>query len=115
MTPITRAGRIFVADFLRGFEFDAFAHDLKTLYATTRALEIISEASRRLPDDLKGSHPQIIWKEMRGADNVYRHNYEEVVASLVWKTAVESLPPHLAIVEAELAAADRETGRSEGS
>jgi uncharacterized protein with HEPN domain len=48
----------------------------------TRCLEIISEASRRLPDGLKARHPAIAWKEMAGAGNIYRHDYEDVAVSL---------------------------------
>jgi uncharacterized protein with HEPN domain len=36
------------ARFLEGFTYETFCEDLKTFYAVTRALEIISEASRRL-------------------------------------------------------------------
>jgi uncharacterized protein with HEPN domain len=47
------------ANFSSGFDADAFKRDLKTVYAVTRCLEIISEASRRLPDDMKARHPSI--------------------------------------------------------
>ncbi len=47
------------ASFSAGFDRTSFKHDLKTLYAVTRCLEIISEASRRLPDDLKARHTAI--------------------------------------------------------
>ncbi len=43
-------------EFVTGFDRDTFKKDLRTLYAVTRCLEIISEASRRLPDDLKARH-----------------------------------------------------------
>jgi len=46
-----------------------------------RCLEIISEASRRLPSSLKERHPSIDWKRMAGAGNVYRHDYEDVAAN----------------------------------
>ncbi|HZU90412.1 MAG TPA: HepT-like ribonuclease domain-containing protein [Stellaceae bacterium] len=39
------------ASFTAGLDYDAFRADLRTVYAVTRCLEIISEASRRLPDD----------------------------------------------------------------
>ena len=81
----------------------AFIDDPKTVYAVTRCLEIISEASRRLPDDLKTRHPAIAWKQMAGAGNVYRHDYEDVAARYVWKTVSESLPPLRSVVEEELA------------
>jgi uncharacterized protein with HEPN domain len=57
-------------EFVGGFDRDTFKKDLRTLYAVTRCLEIISEASRRVPDDLKARHPAIAWKQMAGAGNV---------------------------------------------
>ena len=102
---------VLVDDFVVGFTFDVFERELKTVYATTRALEIISEASRRLPGDLKERHPEIPWEKVRSAGNIYRHDYESVEASFIWKTVHESLPILLTIVETELAAADREDSR----
>jgi hypothetical protein len=54
--------------------------DEKTLYAVVRSLEIISEASRRLTDEVKARHANIEWREMAAAGNVYRHSYEDVTA-----------------------------------
>jgi uncharacterized protein with HEPN domain len=72
-------------------------------YAATRCLEIISEASRRLPKNLKAGHPEIPWKEMAGVGNIYRHNYEDVRQRLVWGTVRNRLPALLTVVEQELA------------
>jgi uncharacterized protein with HEPN domain len=55
---------------------DEFRNDLRGVYAVTRCLEIISEASRLLPDDLKARHPDVAWKQIAGAGNIYRHDYE---------------------------------------
>jgi uncharacterized protein with HEPN domain len=52
--------------FTAGMDFAAFAADRKTVYAVVRALEIISEASRRLPNELKGRHPDIDWVAVGG-------------------------------------------------
>jgi uncharacterized protein with HEPN domain len=84
--------------------------DLRMLYAVTRCLEIISEASRRLPDELKARHPAIAWKEMAGAGNVYRHDYEDVAPSHVWATLRNHLPPLRVVVTQELAALDPSAG-----
>jgi uncharacterized protein with HEPN domain len=48
--------------FLEGCDYEAFRDDQLRVYAVTRCLEIISEALRRLPDNLKGRHPSILWK-----------------------------------------------------
>ncbi|KWV47828.1 hypothetical protein AS156_19570 [Bradyrhizobium macuxiense] len=66
-------------------------------------MEIISEASRRLPADLKARHPGIAWRQMAGAGNVYRHDYEDVAAQLVWDTVERALPPLRAVIEQEIA------------
>jgi uncharacterized protein with HEPN domain len=90
------------ANFSAGFDRDSFKRDIKTVYAVTRCLEIISEASRRLPDDLKARHPAIGWRQMAGAGNVYRHDYEDVAAEFVWETVARALPPLRLAIEAEL-------------
>jgi uncharacterized protein with HEPN domain len=91
-----------VEQFTAGFDWPAFQADLRTAYAVTRCLEIISEASRRLPDDLKARHPSIAWREMAGAGNVYRRDYEDVAAQYVWDTVQRALPPLRAVIEKEL-------------
>ena len=88
--------------FLAGFDYRTFNDDLRTVFAVTRCLEIISEASRRLPGDLKARHPSIEWKQMAGAGNVYRHDYEDVAARHVWQTACNDLPPLRAVLVQEL-------------
>lgn len=47
--------------FVAGIGYDSFNDDNLRLYAVTRCLEIIYEASRRLPDALKARHPSIAW------------------------------------------------------
>jgi len=59
--------------FAEGMSSDDLRDDLRTTYAVTRCLEIISEASRRLPDELKTRHPLIQWRNMAAAGNIYRH------------------------------------------
>jgi uncharacterized protein with HEPN domain len=82
---------------------DTFKSDLKTIYAVTRCLEIISEASRRLPNEIKARHTGVAWKQMAGAGNVYRHDYEDVAAEFVWETVQRALPPLTAAIDQEIA------------
>ena len=88
--------------FADGHDRSTFKADLRTIYAVTRCLEIISEASRRLSDELKARHPSIAWRQMAAAGNVYRHDYEDVAAQLVWETLQQSLPPLRTAIEQEL-------------
>src|SRR5216684_1759781 len=58
-------------EFARGHTFESLNADAKTLYALVRTLEIISEASRRVPDAVKARHHHIEWREMAAAGNFY--------------------------------------------
>jgi uncharacterized protein with HEPN domain len=60
-----------VRSFVGRGSLEDLVSDLKTRYAVERALEIISEASRRLPDDLRQRHPGIDWRALAGLGNVY--------------------------------------------
>lgn len=91
-----------IRGFISGVSAESFEADLLRLYATTRALEIISEASRRLPEDLRARHPDIDWRSIRDAGNVYRHTYARVVAARVWDTARYRLDDLLAVVSNEM-------------
>ncbi len=88
--------------FVDGFDLDAFLADDKTFYAATRCLEIISEASRRLPTTFKARFPEIPWKDVASSGSIYRHNYEDVQERRIWKTIHEALLPLRAVVDAEL-------------
>ncbi len=91
-------------NFVTGTTYEAFKDDLLRLYAVTCCLEIISEASRHLPDDLKARHSAIAWRDMAASGNIYRHEYEDVAARRVWDTVKHHLPPLKAVILAELAA-----------
>jgi uncharacterized protein with HEPN domain len=92
-----------IAHFIEGMNFQAFADDVRTLYAVTRCLEIISEASRKIPVEMKAKHPNVPWREIAGAGNVYRHDYEDVRARVIWQTSSEELNELRRAVAAELA------------
>lgn len=93
--------------FVQGQDHQVFLSDLRTVYAVTRCLEIISEASRRLPIEIKSRHPEIPWRQMAGAGNVYRHDYEDVAARFVWETVQRDLPPLRLVIQHEIDRLDR--------
>jgi len=65
-------------------------------------LEIISEASRRLPDELKCRRPGVDWPAVAAAGNVYRHEYEVIDDALVWHTIQHELAQLRELSKAEL-------------
>jgi uncharacterized protein with HEPN domain len=54
-----------------------------------------------LPEGLKARHPDISWKQMAAAGNVY--DYEDVAAQVVWDTVERSLSPLRIVIEQEIA------------
>jgi uncharacterized protein with HEPN domain len=100
-----RLARMFVA----GLTYDQFRDSPLHVYAVTRALEIVSEASRRLPEELRERHPRLPWRSIRDVGNFYRHEYDNVLESYLWATVQDHLPQLLAAIEAEIAL--RESGR----
>jgi len=92
-----------IETFTAQMDFAAFAADRKTVYAVVRALEIVSEASRRLPTELRDRHPGIDWVAVAAAGNIYRHEYEGMDENLIWHTVRTDLGAlrNIAVIELE--------------
>jgi uncharacterized protein with HEPN domain len=61
--------------------------------AVERGIEIISEASRHLGNELKAQHKDVRWRDIAGIGNVLRHDYQRVDAPIIWKAVKDDLPP----------------------
>lgn len=81
-----------IANFIEGMTFDQFSRDDKTAYAVIRALEIIGEATKHIPEQVRKSNPDISWREMAGIRDKLIHDYFGVNLEVVWKTATDDLP-----------------------
>jgi uncharacterized protein with HEPN domain len=71
-----------------GFRKNRRAHQL-----VERNLEIISGASRRLPNNLKASHPEVRWQDDADVGNILRHEYHKVMPEILWEMCRGSLSP----------------------
>jgi uncharacterized protein with HEPN domain len=83
-----------------GVDFVRFSSDWRTRYIIERCLQIISEASRAIPDELKARHPDIKWVGVPDIGNVLRHQYASVSPSLIWNVVRDELPKLRAAIEA---------------
>ncbi|MCM0020958.1 MAG: DUF86 domain-containing protein [Tagaea sp.] len=70
----------------------AFGRDERTQDAVVRCLEILSEASRRVPEPVRARHPGIPWSRIAGIGNILRHEYRSVSPDIVWRVTRENLP-----------------------
>ena len=75
-----------------GKAFADFQGDWALSFAVQRAIEIISEASRRLPEELKVAHLEIHWRRVAGVGNVLRHEYQSISDKVIWDVVQEELP-----------------------
>jgi uncharacterized protein with HEPN domain len=73
-------------------DYDSFCTDDKAVYAVIRALEIIGEAARQIPEDVRQSNPEIQWREIAAMRNKLTHEYFGVNTKVIWRTVEEDLP-----------------------
>jgi uncharacterized protein with HEPN domain len=78
---------------LAGHDFDSFRSNRRVRQLIERNLEIISEASRRLPEELQQKEPDIDWKAIAGIGNVLRHDDHESHPRILWETCRKDLKP----------------------
>ena len=89
-------------EFVSGYTLESFAADRRTFYAVTRCLEIVSETAHHVPETVRERHPDLPWRAIMDAGNVYRHGYDSVDEKIVWNTIQNSLTPLLMATEDEL-------------
>ncbi len=82
-----------VEEFTEEMDFEDFNSDKKTTNAVIRSLEIIGEAVKNIPENIKDSHPELPWKYMAGMRDKLIHGYHGVDIEIVWMVVKEELPP----------------------
>ncbi|BDG29867.1 DUF86 domain-containing protein [Thermus thermophilus] len=73
-------------------DFQAFAGDELLMSAVIRQLEIIGEAAKNLPEEVKGRHSQIPWSLMARMRDRLAHGYWTVDPEILWGVIQEELP-----------------------
>ncbi len=88
---IEAAGR--VATYTSGLTYVDFLEDLKTQDAVVRNLEIVGEAVKRIPEEIRNKVPDIPWKSVAGMRDKLIHHYFGVNFDIVWAVVQQDLPP----------------------
>jgi len=78
--------------FIEGMSYEQFIQDDKTVFAVVRALEIIGEAVKKIPEEIRVKYPEIPWKGMAGMRDKVIHEYFGVNLKYVWETVRKRIP-----------------------
>ena len=81
-----------VRQFTAGFTLDTFSQDAKTLDAVVRNLEIIGEAVKHLPEDVRSRYPGLDWKKIAGLRDILIHEYFGVNVEVIWDVVRQKIP-----------------------
>ncbi|ATU08217.1 HepT-like ribonuclease domain-containing protein [Methanohalophilus portucalensis] len=73
-----------IEDFTSGMDFTDFLNDRKTQKAVVKNIEIIGEAAKNVPDEIKASYPDIPWRVIVGMRDRLAHGYFGIDYLIVW-------------------------------
>lgn len=79
-------------EFIIGQTFEDFENDQKTIFAVSRAIEIIGEAAKQIPPELCQQYKNIPWKDMAGMRDKMIHHYFGINLKILWNTVKTDLP-----------------------
>lgn len=99
-----------IARFVGNRDYEAFVEDELLTSAVVRQLEIIGEAAKNLPQEVRERYPDIPWHLMARMRDRLSHGYWTVDYEIVWGVIREELPPLRPRMEAIL----EEVRRGEG-
>ena len=78
--------------FVEGMTFEDFCQDTKTILAIERAIQIIGEAAKKIPESIRKQYPEIPWRNITGMRDKVTHEYFGINLKLLWDTTTQNLP-----------------------
>jgi uncharacterized protein with HEPN domain len=91
-----------IDEFIKGKSIDDYLVDRMLQASVERSIEIVSEASRRIPVSLRRKHLETPWTKIAAIGNVLRHQYHEVDSLVIWNVVVRELPPLAGVIRSML-------------
>jgi len=92
-----------IRTFIANMSYEEFIRDKKTINAVIRSLEVIGEAVKKIPQEVRQKHPDLPWKAIAGTRDKLIHEYFGIDLQILWKTIQSDLSPlEKAIMELRL-------------
>ena len=82
-----------IEDFTKGMSFKEFIRDRRTINAVIRSLEVMGEAAKKIPLEIRNKYPEIPWKYIAGMRDKLIHEYHGVDLEIVWEVIKKEIPP----------------------
>ena len=88
-----------IESYIKGKTEDDFYANYQLQDSVIRRLEIIGEATKNIPEEVRNKYPDLPWKKMAGIRDIVIHDYSEVVEERIWNTVIRELPKAKKIIE----------------
>lgn len=81
-----------IAKYIKGFTLEKLKKDSLVVDGVVRNLEIIGEAAKNIPTNIKDKYPDIEWKKIAGLRDILAHEYFGVDLEVLWDIIQNKLP-----------------------
>jgi len=88
-----------IAEYIEGISFAGFKRDYKTVDAVIRNFEVIGEAAKNIPVEIRDKYPDVPWEEMYLLRNKVSHEYFGIDYEIIWDVALNYLPENQKQIE----------------
>ncbi len=106
---MSRSMRLYLEDILtscakvkrytQGMTFEDFQRDERTYDAVVRNLQIVGEAVKNIPQEMRAKYPEVEWRKIAGLRDILAHAYFSIEDEIVWDVVESKISPLLEVVE----------------